>query len=202
MRFFPSQFPLAVFEKERVTSFIPEVFVTQSQTIENCQSRFSNLKIKSMEVIQRNKLRMRKLAATAQSFATSRNARLGRLETALMECIFKKDETGLPESYGPASYFPLIPENSEQKFYMNKRLSMVRALCEQKDRGFHRSRRSGNPPWLYRPKGHSRSVQSMGSLSFSSSPNRFWECRRSTGRVRNGSCAAEFGSHRFPLHQA
>ena len=37
------------------------------------------------------------------------------LETALMECIFKKEENGLPENYGPASYFPLIPENSEQK---------------------------------------------------------------------------------------
>ena len=85
-----------------------------------------------MEVIQRNKLRMRKLAATNSNLSQQvETLDWDELETALMECIFKKDETGLPESYGPASYFPLIPENSEQKFYMNKRLSMVRALCEQ-----------------------------------------------------------------------
>ena len=66
-----------------------------------------------MEVIQRNKLRMRKLAATNSNLSQQvETLDWEELETALMECIFKKDETGLPESYGPASYFPLIPENS------------------------------------------------------------------------------------------
>ena len=37
------------------------------------------------------------------------------LRSAINECIFKKDDVGLPNEYGPASYFPLAPENSEQE---------------------------------------------------------------------------------------
>ena len=37
------------------------------------------------------------------------------LEAAFEECIFKKEENGLPENYGPASYFPLNPETPEHK---------------------------------------------------------------------------------------
>lgn len=85
-----------------------------------------------MEVIQRNKLRMRKLAATNSNLSQQvETLDWDELETALMECIFKKDETGLPESYGPASYFPLIPENSEQKILYEQAFehgeSLVRA---------------------------------------------------------------------------
>ena len=36
------------------------------------------------------------------------------LESALEECIFNKDIIGLPKDYGPATYFPLLPESPEQ----------------------------------------------------------------------------------------
>lgn len=69
-----------------------------------------------MDVIEKNKLRMSELAAgnpqlTEQVDALDWN----ELKTAVDECIFNKEETGLPETYGPASYFPLQPENPEQE---------------------------------------------------------------------------------------
>jgi UDP-N-acetylglucosamine/UDP-N-acetylgalactosamine diphosphorylase len=42
------------------------------------------------------------------------------LKSALNECIFQKEEASLPAEYGPASYFPLVPENAEQKTLYNK----------------------------------------------------------------------------------
>ena len=36
------------------------------------------------------------------------------IQSALEECIFNRDEIGLPKDYGPAAYFPLIPESTEQ----------------------------------------------------------------------------------------
>ena len=69
-----------------------------------------------MEVIERNKLRMNVLAASNPRLAKQVDALdWNELEVALEECIFNKDETGLPENYGPASYFPLNPETPEQE---------------------------------------------------------------------------------------
>ena len=37
------------------------------------------------------------------------------LDTAIEECIVNKGAGSIPENYGPASYFPLSPENEEQE---------------------------------------------------------------------------------------
>ncbi len=69
-----------------------------------------------MEVIEKNKLRMNELAAGNPALAKQVDALdWDELGAALEECIFKKEETGLPENYGPASYFPLSPETPEQE---------------------------------------------------------------------------------------
>ena len=69
-----------------------------------------------MDVIEKNKLRMNELAASNPRLAEQVDALdWDGLEAALEECIFNKDGTGLPENYGPASYFPLNPETPEQE---------------------------------------------------------------------------------------
>ena len=61
-----------------------------------------------MDVINTNKLRMQELAASKPLLAQQVEALdWTELEAAFEECIFKKEENGLPENYGPASYFPL-----------------------------------------------------------------------------------------------
>ena len=131
MRFFLVRSPFAVFEKERVTSFIPEVFVTQSQTIENCQSRFSNLKIKSMEVIQRNKLRMRNWRPPTPIFRNKSKRSIGTNSKPFDGMHFQEGRDRFARKLWPASYFPLIPENSEQKILYEQAFehgeSLVRA---------------------------------------------------------------------------
>ena len=63
-----------------------------------------------------NQLRMNELAAYSPQLAEQMKALdWVELQAALEECIFKKDQIGLPEEYGPASYFPLIPGNLEQE---------------------------------------------------------------------------------------
>jgi UDP-N-acetylglucosamine/UDP-N-acetylgalactosamine diphosphorylase len=70
----------------------------------------------TMDVIEKNKLRMNELAASDPRLAEQVDALdWDELQAAVEECIFKKEETGLPENYGPASYFPLNPETPEQK---------------------------------------------------------------------------------------
>ena len=71
-----------------------------------------------MDVIEKNKLRMNELAEGYAALAKQVDALdWDELETALEECIFKKVKTGSPESYGPASYFPLSPETPEQESF-------------------------------------------------------------------------------------
>ena len=71
-----------------------------------------------MDVIEKNKLRMNELAEGNAALAKQVDALdWDELETALEECIFKKVKTGSPESYGPASYFPLSPETPEQESF-------------------------------------------------------------------------------------
>ena len=69
-----------------------------------------------MDIIKSNQIRINELAAgspklTNQVLALDWN----ELKSALNECIFQKEEASLPAEYGPASYFPLAPENAEQK---------------------------------------------------------------------------------------
>ena len=55
-----------------------------------------------MDVIEKNKLRMNELTESNPRLAGQVDALdWDELEAALEECIFKKEETGLPENYGP-----------------------------------------------------------------------------------------------------
>ena len=69
-----------------------------------------------IDVIERNKLRMSSLAANCPQLAEQVDALdWDELQAAVEECIFKEQKTGLRENYGPASYFTLNPESSEQE---------------------------------------------------------------------------------------
>jgi len=69
-----------------------------------------------IEIIEKNKLRMNNLAAERPQLAEQVEALDWKeLQAALEECIFKEQKTGLRENYGPASYFTLNPESSEQE---------------------------------------------------------------------------------------
>ena len=74
-----------------------------------------------MDVLEKNKLRMNELAAGNPALSKQVDALdWDELGAALEECIFKKEETGLPENYGPASYFPLSPETPEQELLYSR----------------------------------------------------------------------------------
>ena len=69
-----------------------------------------------MDIIKRNQSRINELAAgspklTNQVLALDWN----ELQIALEECVFNQNSSTLPEKYGPASYFPIKPENAEQE---------------------------------------------------------------------------------------
>jgi UDP-N-acetylglucosamine/UDP-N-acetylgalactosamine diphosphorylase len=69
-----------------------------------------------MDIIEKNKTRMTHF--TESSVELSKQIKAldwNELTSALNECIFKKDDVGLPNEYGPASYFPLAPESPEQE---------------------------------------------------------------------------------------
>ncbi len=69
-----------------------------------------------MDIIEKNKSRMSRLSK--KSPALSRQVESldwDELRSAINECIFKKDDVGLPNEYGPASYFPIAPESPEQE---------------------------------------------------------------------------------------
>ena len=69
-----------------------------------------------MDIIDTNKTRMARLSASnAELFEQVQALDWGELTSALDECVFKKDPLGLPHEYGPASYFPRVPENPEQE---------------------------------------------------------------------------------------
>lgn len=74
-----------------------------------------------MDVLEKNKLRMNELAAGNPALSKQVDALdWDELGAALEECIFKKEETGLPENYGPATYFPLSPETPEQELLYSR----------------------------------------------------------------------------------
>lgn len=69
-----------------------------------------------MDIIKSNQSRINELAAgspklTNQVLALDWN----ELQIALEECVFNQNSSTLPEKYGPASYFPIKPENAEQE---------------------------------------------------------------------------------------
>ena len=69
-----------------------------------------------MDIIDTNKTRMSRLSEENPALSKQvEDLDWDELRSALNECIFKKDDVGLPNEYSPASYFPLAPENSEQE---------------------------------------------------------------------------------------
>ena len=74
-----------------------------------------------MDIIKRNQIRINELAAgspelTNQALALDWN----ELQLALEECVFNQNLSTLPDKYGPASYFPIRPENVEQEELYNR----------------------------------------------------------------------------------
>ncbi len=69
-----------------------------------------------MHIIDTNKTRMSRLSSSsAELFKQVQTLDWDELKSALNECVFKKDAVGLPNEYGPASYFPLVPESHDQE---------------------------------------------------------------------------------------
>ena len=74
-----------------------------------------------MDIINKNKARMAQLSKNSAELSKQIKALdWNELTSALNECIFQKEEASLPAQYGPASYFPLAPENAEQKTLYDK----------------------------------------------------------------------------------
>ena len=74
-----------------------------------------------MDIIEKNKTRMAHLSESSVELSKQIKALdWNELSSALNECIFQKEEASLPAEYGPASYFPLAPENAEQKTLYDK----------------------------------------------------------------------------------
>jgi len=70
----------------------------------------------TMDIIEKNQQRINQLATQSPHLAEQvQELDWSELESALEECIFTQDEIGLPKDYGPATYFPLLPESAEQK---------------------------------------------------------------------------------------
>ena len=74
-----------------------------------------------MDIIDKNKARMDQLSKNSAELSKQIKALdWNELTSALNECIFQKEEANLPAQYGPATYFPLAPENAEQKTLYDK----------------------------------------------------------------------------------
>ena len=74
-----------------------------------------------MDIIEKNQRRIEELASTSLHLAKqAEELNWSDIQSALEECIFNKDEIGLPKDYGPAAYFPLIPESTEQSAIYKK----------------------------------------------------------------------------------
>ena len=69
-----------------------------------------------MDIIEKNKTRMSRLSEKNPALSKQVEALdWNELKSALNECVFEKDAVGLPNEYGPASYFPLVPESHDQE---------------------------------------------------------------------------------------
>ena len=74
-----------------------------------------------MDIIEKNKTQMVHLSENSAELSKQIEALdWNELKSALNECIFQKEEASLPAEYDPASYFPLAPENAEQKTLYDK----------------------------------------------------------------------------------
>ena len=74
-----------------------------------------------MDIIEKNKTRMTHFSESSAELSKQiETLDWNELKSALNECIFQKEEANLPAEYGPASYFPLAPENAEQKTLYGK----------------------------------------------------------------------------------
>ena len=74
-----------------------------------------------MDIIEKNKTRMAHLSESSAELSKQIKALdWNELSSALNECIFQKEEASLPAEYDPATYFPLAPENAEQKTLYDK----------------------------------------------------------------------------------
>lgn len=68
-----------------------------------------------MDIIKKNQQRIMELSSISTHLAKQADElNWSDIQSALEECIFNRDEIGLPKDYGPAAYFPLIPESTEQ----------------------------------------------------------------------------------------
>ena len=74
-----------------------------------------------MDIIKKNQQRITELASISTHLAKQADElNWSDIQSALEECIFNKNEIGLPKDYGPAAYFPLIPESTEQNALYKK----------------------------------------------------------------------------------
>ena len=69
-----------------------------------------------MDIIEKNKSRILELSSNREKLrAQVESLDWKELTTALDECLFKKNQSSIPQEYGPASYLPAIPSTTEQK---------------------------------------------------------------------------------------
>ena len=74
-----------------------------------------------MDILKQNKLWIDQLASQSPHLAKQvEELNWSELKSAFEECIFSKKEIGLPEDYGPATYFPLLPESAEHSVLYKK----------------------------------------------------------------------------------
>ena len=145
-----------------------------------------------MDVLEKNKLRMNELAAGNPVLSKQVDALdWDELGAALEECIFKKEETGLPENYGPASYFPLSPETPEQELLYSRAFARGEELIRAgKTAAFTVAGGQGTRLGFDGPKGTLAVSPIKKSLSFNCSPSSSLGFPRNTGWSFPGtSCA-------------
>ena len=69
-----------------------------------------------MDIIRKNQIRIKDMASKSLNLENQARALdWNELQLALDECIFNQNLSTLPERYGPASYFPIKPENAKQE---------------------------------------------------------------------------------------
>ena len=85
--------------------------------IENCHTCiFSLFDFSVMDLIERNQFRIKKLVVESLELAKQVDSLdWEELRLALEQCVLNEEQSIAPEEYSPASYYPLIPENTDQE---------------------------------------------------------------------------------------
>ena len=85
--------------------------------IENCHTCiFSLFDFSVMNLIERNQFRIKKLVVESLELAKQVDSLdWEELRLALEQCVLNEEQSIAPEEYSPASYYPLIPENTDQE---------------------------------------------------------------------------------------